>query len=952
MKHSTLAAPAALLALFMACGVFDQAPQSVSNGWVQVGVRSEWQVLLAPERANAVKAWRAHPDENAARALARAYYPEFFGLEKIDADSGANAAAALSVKMPEHAGEPMEIFARGRTFRITRLGSVAGEMQFWAAAGPAQRAGGRLVAQRIEEYDVLEGGPAHRATYRIELPPGIAGLRDTGEWLEFGDGQGGPPVLRMHYPQVRDARGTVRTGIVEIRGVTRAARQTRSFVAAGPTVDAALSVDLDGLQAPLVVDPGWSTTATMAVARTLHTATLLPSGKVLVAGGWKDSIALVSTELYDPATGTWAATGAMATARHFHSAILLSSGKVLVAGGGVVSAELYDPGTGTWTATGAMSTARGYATTTLLASGKVLVAGGCSGANCLTTVNTAELYDPGSGTWTVTSAMSTARESHTATLLTSGKVLVVGGCKGNNCDVSNNSTELFDPGNGTWAASGSLADARETHVATLLPSGKVLVAGGWNGPTPLNSAELFDPGTGTWTATGPLATRRGSQTATLLPSGRVLIVGGWSGSASLPSAELYNPGSGAWVAAEAMTERRQGHTATLLPTGKVFIAGGSSGTASVATAELYDPGAGAWTATSAVMTVARGFHSATLLPSGNVLVAGGCAGANCAAQVRAVELYDPGAGTWTGAAAMTTARDSHTATLLPSGKVLVAGGGSSSAELFDPGAGSWTAAAAMTTGRGSHTATLLPSGKVLVTGGLVGATAVSSAELFDPSAGTWTATVTMAAARHGHTATLLRSGKVLVAGGCADSNRAVCLGSAELYDPSAGTWTTTAATMTVARGFHTATPLPSGRCSSPAGGPTTSPSTRLNSLTRAPTPGRPPSPWSARGPPIRPPCFPLGRCSSRAGGAAGTTSILRNCMTRALAPGRPPNPWPPGAVTSPPPCCPRGSTSSLAGGTEPSPSTRRNCMRTPGRTRPGVRQSSVLVRLSPGPSRW
>src|SRR5438093_8655597 len=136
-----------------------------------------------------------------------------------------------------------------------------------------------------------------------------------------------------------------------------------------------------GLSYPVLIDPSWVPTGNLVTARTRHTATLLPNGKVLVAGG-NNGPALSSAELYDPASGTWTATGSLGTARERPTATLLPNGKVLVAGRAAddtndfKSAELYDPATGTWTATGSMATGRAYHTATLLANGKVLVAGG------------------------------------------------------------------------------------------------------------------------------------------------------------------------------------------------------------------------------------------------------------------------------------------------------------------------------------------------------------------------------------------------------------------------------------------------------------------------------------------------------------------------------------------------------------------------------------------------
>jgi Kelch motif len=183
----------------------------------------------------------------------------------------------------------------------------------------------------------------------------------------------------------------------------------------------------------------------------------------------------------------------MVTGRDSHTATLLSSGKVLVAGGerdfvtDLRSAERYDPATGTWTETGSMGDVRRYHTATLLSSGKVLVAGGYNFDNGY--LSSAELYDPGSGTWTATDSMGTARRGPTATLLLSDNVLVAGGF--NTIGGRLRSAELYDPASATWTDTGSMGTGREVHTATPLPNGKVLVAGGNNGISYLSSAELY-----------------------------------------------------------------------------------------------------------------------------------------------------------------------------------------------------------------------------------------------------------------------------------------------------------------------------------------------------------------------------------------------------------------------------------------------------------------------------
>ena len=337
---------------------------------------------------------------------------------------------------------------------------------------------------------------------------------------------------------------------------------------------------------------------------------------------------------------------------------------------------------------------------------------------------------------------------------------------------------------GFWPT-GSLARVRSDHTATLLLSGKVLIVGGhgnYNSEI-LASAELYDPDAGSFTATGSPAKGRYWHTATLLPSGKVLIAGGvmpYGAAGAGTSAELYDPDTGTFTATGSMAPPgRASHTATLLPNGKVLVAGGNFGGAPE---ELFDPAAGTFTATG-WLKYTRADHTATLLPSGKVLLAGGHGNGTLAST----ELYDPTAGTFTATGSLATERNSHTATLLSTGKVLIAGGWPNialgSAEMYEPAAGTFTPAASLATGRGYHTATPMPGGKVLVVGGYgPGPIIPAGAELYDPAEGTFAAAGNLAKGRYRHTATLLQSGKVLVVGGC-EGDGTVSLASAELYEP-------------------------------------------------------------------------------------------------------------------------------------------------------------------------
>jgi len=376
-------------------------------------------------------------------------------------------------------------------------------------------------------------------------------------------------------------------------------------ITATDVVTATLAGTSNSIHVPALAS-GFTVTGSMTSARESHTATLLNDGKVLVVGGdarevlrycgppfhCTRHVPLASAELFDPASGSFAGTGNMVAPRTLHAATLLGDGKVLVTGGDsgndfstpLATAEIFDISTGMFTPTSNMVNARAGHTATLLANGKVLVAGGSSG-------DAAELFDPATGEFTATGSMVTSRTNGTATLLKNGDVLVTGGDDASGNPVA--TAELFDPTTGMFTPTGSMSVARAAHTATLLTSGEVLVTGGRSSgvanTTVIASAELFDPATGAFVLTGSMESPRELHTAAKRTDGKVLVTGGLSGTGDLSTAELFDPANGIFTPAGNMQIERFLHTATLLTNGAVLVTGGNnSDTPNVlATAELF-----------------------------------------------------------------------------------------------------------------------------------------------------------------------------------------------------------------------------------------------------------------------------------------------------------------------------------------------------------------------------
>lgn len=339
-----------------------------------------------------------------------------------------------------------------------------------------------------------------------------------------------------------------------------------------------------------------SPTAAMSMARMAHTVTVLANGRALVAGGFNSAAsAAKGAEMYDPGTGRFSLLPRMVTLRHSHTATALPNGKVLIAGGYaegntvVAAAELYDPATNTFSATGSLVAARAGHVAVLLGNGKVLIAGGVGPD--WTFLASAELYDPALGTFSPTGAMTVSRESHAAVRLTDGRVLIVGGHRGRRADITlYASAEAYDMSTGTFRRVGDMQVRRHKHDGVLLRDGHVLISGGTDerdNEGVYNTTELFDPSTGTFAA-GPIMKRpryKHNGSSVLLPSGLALIAGG------APQAETYDPVTKTFTIVPSNMEMSGQFSAVgVLSGGRVLITGGyGNDRGPQASAWLYRP---------------------------------------------------------------------------------------------------------------------------------------------------------------------------------------------------------------------------------------------------------------------------------------------------------------------------------------------------------------------------
>jgi N-acetylneuraminic acid mutarotase len=346
---------------------------------------------------------------------------------------------------------------------------------------------------------------------------------------------------------------------------------------------------------PITVHGAWAPGHNLHVARMLAPAVSLTDGRVFLTGGFGYAGMLASTEIYEPTRGNWVTAAPLVSPRFGQTATLLPNGQVLVAGGAnltaqyLATAEVYNPPTNSWTVVAPMDEARAFGTATLLPDGQVLVAGGRNDSASVVLAS-AELYDPQTATWTPAASMHTPRYHFSATLMLDGDVLVEGGENAKGAELT--AAEVYDPATNAWSSAGSMHTVRANQTATLLADGRVLVVGGGDkAPGFTDAVETYSPATNAWTALPPIPDARGYATATGLPDGQVLVTGGFGNTGDLATTELFDPTTNTWTAAGPLSTPRGEASAALLPNGRVLVTGGqryASG-AFLTSSEVFDP---------------------------------------------------------------------------------------------------------------------------------------------------------------------------------------------------------------------------------------------------------------------------------------------------------------------------------------------------------------------------
>ena len=449
----------------------------------------------------------------------------------------------------------------------------------------------REISGGLEDFVELREAPSEpRLGYDVDVSA-FAGLRLVGGQLEFLD-VSGIPRLRVKRPYLIDAAGQRRWARLDVEGCAVDRKATAPFrrpVTPPGAVACELTVSWDdaGLSYPIVVDPAWTTTGSMASRRRKHDAVLLADGTPMVAGGdaGYDATAAGSSELYDATTGTWAAGAPLNVLHPNTQMVLMRNGDVLLVGDGLIT-ERRDVTTGNWSVTGSLvDPIISNGALVAFVDNKVLLAGGqvpSTGQGR----KTGQVYDATTGMWSPTAnEMSANRRSHSAVRLNDGRALVMGGYHMDN--PSTDTAQFYDPTTNMFSDANPMSVGRGAFDAVTLASGEVLVVGGRvDQATVSDTAEVWNPTTGNWTAVASMPTRRVAHSLHLLQDNRVLLINGRqiiNSSVGDKMSRLFDPALNTWVAAGELNVARGSSTpgSVTLDDGRVLTTGGVGDTTEV-----------------------------------------------------------------------------------------------------------------------------------------------------------------------------------------------------------------------------------------------------------------------------------------------------------------------------------------------------------------------------------
>jgi len=570
---------------------------------------------------------------------------------------------------------------------------------------------------------------------------------------------------------------------------------------------------------PTAVDTlSWDTgTTTLPHPLSRPAAAVGVDGRIYVFGGTANGTESSATSIYDPAANSWSSGAPMPTAREGARAVTLPDGRIAVIGGGSLCGtnlcdhgvvydrvEVYDPVTNSWATLPHMLTPR-YRPAVAFLGGHLYAIGGSDGHSV---VASAEVLDLATNTWSTAPSLPHPVQAAASTVDALGHIDVAGGA-----DNTGNVNTLYIFDGASWHSGASLPERTADMNGTLGPDGDVYVIGGYD-QTWVKTVQVYDPRQDTWSLGASLPAPTCCSGAVTV--GRRLYALGGADGTGAPTAQVAIGRLSQYPAPTATVGLSWDTSRTSLPQGRsrAAVAVGHDGAiyafgglafshpngvytgAETATTYIYHPLTNTWTQ-GAPLPAAREGARAVTLPDGRIAVLGGgihCVGnsdlCDTGTVTNRVDVYDPGADTWSSLAPMRSPRYRFAAALYH-GRIYAIGGSNgsrvlSSVESYDPATDSWSASASLPQPEEGPVAVTDGTGRIDVVGGLAGSsTTYDTLFLFDGTA--WSSGPRLLESINDAGATLGPDGRVYVIGGF-DAGAYRYIARVQVYDPYKATW--------------------------------------------------------------------------------------------------------------------------------------------------------------------